>query len=246
MKILFNDILNDCVVSANDTDTNFPISNLGHPFLRRRWQSTENTDIITIEATVATDITGIYIDYTNATDIELTFFGFDILGYDENPIGFSPDEMMGLESEDAGVPIPITNVWHGSTTFSKIQIEVTADSPVYVGKVALGVDYSLQSPSSFWDEGFEDKSIVSISNAGQVLQEFVEPLRLWAFEFPTLNRDDSRALQLQYISTGVGKPIFVDPETDDLPVLYCRIKDPMATTKELRRYNNRLSFVEAR
>lgn len=249
MRILFSDILADCVVSAANTDTNFPVSNLGHPFLRRRWQSTQTSDTITIESAIATDINSIYIDYTNATDIEITFYGFDIVGYGADTIGFSAGEEVGLESPDAGTPIPITNnVWHGSTTFSKIEIAVSADSPdvVYVGKVALGMDYALPSPSSFWPETYEDKSIISISDAGQVLQEFVEPLRVWEFEFPTLNRDDTRALQAEYRATGIGKPIFVDPDTDDLPVMYCRLKDPMTTSKSLRRYVTTLSFVEAR
>jgi hypothetical protein len=246
MLILFNDILADCVVSANNTDPNFPIANLAHPFLRRRWQSTATSDVITIEAQTATDINSIFIGFTNSASITLTPYGFDIVGYDGDTIGYDGDSI-GLNSHDAGVAVPITDyVWHGDTTISKVEIAVAASAAVYVGKIALGLASVLPSPESFWDETFEDLSIISTSEAGQTLQEYVQPLRVWGFAFPTLNRTDTRALQEEYIATGNGKPIFIDPDTDDLPALYCRLSNPMNTSKNKRQYRTTMNFTEAR
>ena len=247
MKILFNDILSQCVVSANNTDTNFPISNLAHPFLRRRWQSTSNTDVITIESLDAANITSIYTAYTNATSISVVFFGVDVLGYNSVPVGYDGFGV-ALNSANAGVSIPIDQVLHNDTIFTKIEITLTAPvgEKVYLGKVAIGVDYEVDPPESFWEEMFEDNSILSVSQAGQVLQEYNEPLRVWGFRVPTLERDEAREFQDQYQSAGVGKPLFVDPMTDDLPVLYCRMASPLTVSKNKRQYAASINFTEAR
>lgn len=248
MKILFNDILADCIVSANNTDTNFPTSNLAHPFLRRRWQSTTNTDTITIEAPFSAEITGVYLSYTNATSASIVIYGLNTIGYGGEEIGFNDGDIVGINSQDAGVAIPIVEAVHVDSLFSKIELTLTAPvgEKLYLGKVALGIESTIDPPESFWQETFEDKSIISISEAGQVLQEFNEPLRVWQFNFPTLDRDETRALQDSYRQTGVGKPIFVDPMTDDLPVLYCRLSNPMSSDKNKRQYKTNLNFIEAR
>ena len=247
MIVLFNDIVPDNVVSADNTNPNYPIGNIKDPFLRKRWQSTETSDTVTIELSTATDINLIAIGYTNAETITLVFYGFDTLGYDSDTIGYDGDSI-ALNSADAGSPIDIGSCsWVGSSTISKAEITFDAvSSVVYVGKISMGLGTVLPSPESTWEESFDDMSIISVSQSGQVLQERVDPLRRWSFNFPTLNRDRTRSLQEDYIATGAGKPIFVYPGTDDLPLLYCRLEQPITTNKNLRRYNSNLVLVEAR
>jgi hypothetical protein len=97
-----------------------------------------------------------------------------------------------------------------------------------------------------WDETFDDRSIVSESQTGQVLQEYVEPLRNYDFSIPTINRDDLRALQATYLAYGRGAILWIDPETDDLPVMYGRMTDALSASKNRKLYTAQLKFKEAR
>jgi len=72
MKILFENLLSQAILSATDTNTNYPIANLYHPFLRRRWQSNSNTDTITIDATGAVLINSIYLGAGNVVKVNAT------------------------------------------------------------------------------------------------------------------------------------------------------------------------------
>lgn len=248
MRILFNDILADCVVSATNTDSNFPVANLSHPFMRRRWQSLSNTDTITIEPTTFTSISGIYLGYTNAEKILLTVYGYNQVGYNGDVLGYDGDEL-AFNDQSSGIEYDMSSgVFHQDLFFSVVTVEVTAPvgEKVYLGKIALGDDYRIDPPESFWEESFDDKSIVSVSDGGQVLQEFVEPLRRLKFSIPTMDRDETRAFQAQYVQCGVGRPIFIDPETDNLPILYCRFSSSISTSKNKRQYRTQMEFTEAR
>ena len=51
MKILFDNILEDSTLSATNESLNYPVANLGHPFLEKRFQSTTTTSTITADWT---------------------------------------------------------------------------------------------------------------------------------------------------------------------------------------------------
>jgi hypothetical protein len=129
----------------------------------------------------------------------------------------------------------------GSVSVSK----VTTDK-AYIGGIGAGESVALDPPESFWDETFDDRSIVSESQTGHVLQEYVEPLRNYDFNIPTINRDDLRALQAIYLTYGVGSILWIDPETDDLPVMYGRMVEALSASKNKRLYTAKLKFKEAR
>jgi hypothetical protein len=118
--------------------------------------------------------------------------------------------------------------------------------PAYLGGLGVGLDHKIDPPESFWTEAFEDRSVVSESDAGQVLQEYTEPLRLYQFSIPTLDQTEARALQAKYIQTGIGKPVWVDPDTDELPMLYCALTAPVSVQKRKRQYTASINLKEAR
>jgi len=129
----------------------------------------------------------------------------------------------------------------GSVSVSK----VTTDK-AYIGGIGAGESVALDPPESFWDETFDDRSIVSESQTGQVLQEYVEPLRNYDFSIPTITRDDLRALQDVYLAYGRGAILWIDPETDDLPVMYGRMTEALSASKNRKLYTAMLKFKEAR
>jgi hypothetical protein len=222
MKILFDNKLLSATVIATNEDSNYPVSNLKSPFLRRKFQSTGTSSTIT--ATISTTINSIFYGYTNGSVTVRLYNGGLVATYS----GIGPSKHFA------------------DTVITKIEVDISSASTVYLGGLGIGQSVALDPPESFWDETFDDRSIVSESQTGQVLQEYVEPLRNYDFSIPTINRDDLRALQTTYLAYGRGHILWIDPETDDLPVMYGRMTEALSASKNRKLYTAQLKFKEAR
>jgi hypothetical protein len=226
MKILFSNLVHDAVISATSTDSNYPVGNLKSSFLRKRWQSTANSDTIVVTLASPESVSSLFIGYTNST-LPITVRLYNGLTL--------------LQTTS------ITDSLHfNSVLLDKIELDLSASSPVYLGGIGFGVAYDIDPPESFWEETFDDRSIVSESQSGQVLQEYVEPLKIYDFNIPTLDRTEARAIEAQYRLTGAGYLVWLDPMTDDLEPMYCRLTDPVTVNKNKRQYAAKLTFKEAR
>jgi len=223
MKILFDNKLLSATVTATNEDSNYHVSNLKSPFLRRKFQSTGTTSTIT--ATISTTINSIFYGYTNGS--------VTVRLYDGG----------GLITTYAGI---VDSIDFADTAITYIEVDISSASTVYLGGLGIGKSVALDPPESFWDETFDDRSIVSESQTGQVLQEYVEPLRNYDFSIPTINRDDLRALQDVYLAYGRGHILWIDPDTDDLPVMYGIMVEALSASKNKRLYTAKLKFKEAR
>ena len=226
MKILFNNLVLSATVTALTADANYPATNIQSPFLRKRFQSTNATDMLTITFSALTSINSIFYGYTNASTVTARLYnsGGLIITY----TGISPSKFFA------------------DTSVTYVEIDLIASATAYMGGVGIGKSETLDPPESFWEETFDDRSIVSESQTGQVLQEYVEPLRIYNFNVPTITRDEVRAFQLVYLKYGRGALLWLDPITDALPVIYCRLTEPIATTKNKRIYTLKLTLKEAR
>lgn len=74
MKILFDNILENGEQSATNESLNYPASNLVHPFLRKRFQSTGQQSTAKLIAPVVGDIDAIAHGYTNAEKISAEIY----------------------------------------------------------------------------------------------------------------------------------------------------------------------------
>jgi len=225
MYVLFDNVLMDTVITAIGEDANYPADNLKSAFLRKRYQSVATSDTITITFATLTAINSVYYAYTNADTIEVRLYDGATL-------------LNTLTGSDR---------YHfASVDVDKVEIDLSGTDTVYLGGIGIGLDYQIDPPESFWAEDFDDRSIVSESDAGQVLQEYVEPLRVYDFTIPTLDRMEARALQTEYVKTGIGRTLWVDPDTDDLPMLYSTLTGAVVVQKNKRQYTANMSFREAR
>lgn len=225
MRVLFQNKAEDAGITALYENANYPVSNLVSRFLRKRFQSTANSDTVTIDFGAITAISSVFYGYTNATSVTINVYdGVTLLETCTDLDCFSFPEVQA----------------------DKVEIVLTASSPVYLGGVGVGVAYELPPPSSFWTESYQDRSLVSESQSGQVLQEYVEPLIGFDFAWNMLSRDQARGLLAQYKAVGVGRPLWIAPETDDIDPLYARITDAMGASKDKRRYSVRMNIREAR
>jgi hypothetical protein len=223
MKILFeNKIQNTGIVSLN-ADGNYPVDNVKDIFLRRIYKSTTVSDALTITFPTDTEINCFYILHTNATATIRLYNGVTLLS-----------TLTGL-----------TN--HFSTvTVTKIEVDIIAPTQAYIGEIGVGIERDILKPSSFWDENYEDRSLVSESDTGQVLQEYVEPLYIYQFTFDHKTREQARAMQSYYVGLGRGRPVFIDPEADGLPTLYAQFTSALSTNKQRTLYTVVISLKEAR
>ena len=223
MKILFDNLLLSGGAVAIAQDSNFPASNLKSPFLKKRFQSINTTDTITCTLGTPALISSVYTGYSNATITIKAYFNSVLL-----------------------YSITGTHLEFTPTVIDVVTVELVATTPAYLGGIGIGLPFEINPPESFWAEGYEDRSLVSESQSGQVLNEYVEPFRKYQFKFPGLTRDKAREFQDEYRRTGLGVPMFVDPSTDGLEPLYCRLTGEVGANKNKRQYDIQINLLEAR
>ena len=224
MYILWSNLLQNAGITAESADPNYPVDNLKSTFLRKKFQSVNLTDTKSVSFESLTTINSVYYAYTNAIVTIKIYDGLTLL-----------DTLSGAD------------VYHfANIDTDRVDFELSVGEPAYLGGLGVGLDHQIDPPESFWTEAFEDRSVVSESDAGQVLQEYTEPLRLYQFSIPTMDQTEARELQTKYVQTGIGRPVWVDPDTDDLPMLYCTLTAPVSVQKRKRQYTASISFKEAR
>lgn len=246
MRILFENILSQLSISSLSPDANYPVANLYHPFLRRRYQSTENTDTITI--TVGQVINFIAFDYTNANVIVDTV----------------PVQQWGVETRrtlEDGTPRILEDgtpryMYEGNTGIvfpdvyiDTITIRLVGTEPVYLGGVGVGLAVTMPDPVNDWIEGTQDRSLTAETLYGQNLQEYIRPLRAESYRFRDVPRDEVNTIKEAAISVGRGRPIWIDPfemNHDFLAPMYGVIIEPPSPLRNGRRYDFGMGFLEAR
>jgi hypothetical protein len=236
MKILFDNIVLDSVLSSINASLNYSASNLQDQILYKRYQSSIDIDTITIAFSEDLDVSVFYYGLTNATSLVLRLYdSSDVL----------------LHTETISSPNLVTDAVYFTSVFAaSAEIDIVGSATgVYLGGVALGVSEEFPDPDGEWPEDFEDNSFVTTSPEGQSLQNYVEPLRIHNFRFTDLTRDRMNDIMDLYRLTGIGLPIWFDPFEDNhdfMMPLYAAFTRPIRSTKNGRRYNFSIAIKEAR
>ena len=263
MKILFDNVLIDAAISTGDASANYPISNIVHAFLRKRYQSV-GTDYDTIYITLAsvTAINCFFVSYSNTTQIVVRFYNAsstllrtDILYGAANNKRYTTDgNLRVLTDGDIRITQEASDEDSDATHFDsidvkKIEIDVYGASGTYIGGIAAGEAEDFGDPMSPWEEPYIDNSIVTASPYGQTLQQQIDPLRSYSWMIRDLTRDETNEIRDIYYMYGYGARIWIDPFEDDhefmLP-FYSRLDAPPRIVKNGRRYDIEWQFREAR
>lgn len=268
MIILFDNLMEAGTLSAVNADENYPVSNLISPFLRQIYQSTGNTDTITLELTEDANVDALFWGFTNVNTMIVSFFdSTDTLieliylegekvghyyGYGESYFYGYDDEYYGYydrESDHYYDPaswhwdVPIENV-------RKITIEATTDDTyLYIGGIGVGKSYKMPDPDQGFSEGWLDNSIISRSQAGQSLAEYVTPLRQYGYSFSTVERSLMNELQQKYKEQGIGAHLWLDSTEknhDFIAPMYGILEEWSESNKDGKRYNFDITLTEAR
>ena len=69
----------------------------------------------------------------------------------------------------------------------------------------------MPNPLEAWPESWDDRSKVSYSEAGQSQAQYVEPMRVYDFDFDGISRERMNELREVYKTYGIGAIIWFDP-----------------------------------
>ena len=236
MRILFDNILLDATFSAGEASANYPVTNLAHQFLRKRYQHTASSyDTVTITLDSATDIDCFFAGYSNSTQLVVRFY----------------DALDALLLTETLVVDSGTNSFYKNQTYSvkKIEIDVYGASGTYLGGVGAGVCEVFPNPMSPWEEPFIDNSRVTSSDYGQTLNDQIEPIRRYAWMFRDSTRDGVNDLRDLYKLYPMGSRIWIDPFEDNhdyMEPFYGVVENTPFTPKNGRRFDMEWYFKEAR
>lgn len=240
MKVLFDNVLEDATISNVNVSLNYPVANLADAILRKRYQASLDTDIITITFNGSKNINCFFYAYTALEYLQLNLYS--------NSDGL----LLTVTVDDPEADIDAYHFDSVTADYATLYVEgegATTGVGAYLGGVGIGQAVELPNPRSPWDELYNDNSIVTSSRSGQSLRDYVEPLRLYSFTFVEINRDDMNDWADEFKTLGIGKPIYIDLFEDDhtfIKPIYAILTNPISMKKTGRLYEFTASIKEAR
>ena len=238
MKILFDNKILDATLSANNASANYPVDNLIHRFLKKRYQHTAASfDTVTVTFSALTDIDYFFAGYTNSTQLVVRL-------YDSTPT------LLKTDTITTGLCDGVVSIKYDQTySVETIEIDIYGGSGTYLGGIAAGVVENFKDPTSPWEEPYLDNTRRNSSDSGQVSRNQIKPLRVNNWIFRELTRDEANDKEELYLDYSVGAIVWIDPFEDDntfMEPYYATIQDAPRTNKNGRRYDQQWSFREAR
>ena len=236
MRVLFDNLVVSATLTTDEPSDNYPVTNLAHPFLRRKYQSVASPAIITVTFAVDSVVDCLFYGWHNLTSLIVRL-------YDS---GDSLLSTITVASPESGV---------GSEFFTAVpavayaEVEIAGSVP-YLGGLGIGEFYELPRPIGDFSEGLDDHGVVVASSSGQAQQLYVEPLKTRDYTLVEMTRATRAEVAALMTSAGIGRPLWLDAfrlDHDYEPPMYCRIVREWVTTKNGRRYNARsIEFKELR
>lgn len=269
MNILFDNKVLNSTVSAGLASANYPVDNLKSINLHQKYQSIDTSDTITVVFDDNINIDCFFFGYTNMSSMVVSFFNeldellekivFFADGSVGHYYGYPIEEYYGytdqfygyLDRQGNEVYDPVAWYLTKELSVKKITIELQNDLgyPVYLGGIATGLCENVGIPLAKWEDDFDDKSIVSESEAGQILQQYIRPFRKYNFKFPVNTRKRVVDIMKQYQQYAIGAHLWVDPferNHDFMEPLYCTLVSPLSATKDGYNWEFNFNIREAR
>ena len=265
MKILFdNEVLGATITALNSNDS-YPTDNLKSPYLRKRYQTIGTTDTLTLVFSEEKPISSFFWGYTNLTKMSVTFKDasdvvLDYIYFEDGTVGhyygYPIEQYYGYDTVYYGYYDRLSTHlydpvgWHFPVMMVKtIVIEIEGPEDFYLGGLGIGDSLTLPDPIDTWTEGYQDNSLVSEAEGGQVLQHYLEPMRVHEWVFRAVSRSDMNAYKNVYKEHGIGYHVWADPfenNHDFMEPLYAVITSPWQPRKQGREYEFGIALKEAR
>lgn len=235
MRILFSNVFENASFLATNESFNYPVTNLAHPFLRKRFQSTSTSSVVTASFTSDQVMSCLFYGFHNFTSMTVVF---------KNSGGSTLLTLNITSPDDIGV-----EYFTALTTVRSVVFTITGTNGFYLGGVGGGACYSMPDPLAAYSPGDNDNSDFVETPDGQTLQNYITPLLEYEFGFRDQTGDIYKEVKERYRSVGVGKPLFIDLYEDnrakDTP-LYGKLMAAPGFAYQPRRYSFTLKMREAR
>lgn len=268
MKILFGNLLESATLSSLHAEDAYPVTNLISPFLRQVYQADNPADEITIAFDEDVQIDSIFWGFTNAKRLRVNLYDsadnlLEVIYLEGESVGhyygFGDRFVYGYETEgyygywdkkSNSFYDPAAYHWSHSYTVRKVVIEADTDeAKLYIGSIALGVSVVMPNPNENFTEGWVDNSVVSRSQAGQVVRDYVIPLRQYSYRFSTAEREQMNLLRQVYIDNGIGCKVWLDSTErnhDFIAPMFGVVDEWSADEKNGKNYRFSMTITEAR
>lgn len=197
MRILFTNLAKTATITTDTPNGNYPVTNLVHSVLRKRYQGASTIPLVTITFAATSSINCFFYGYHNLQGLELRLYdsGDTLLQY-----------VSGLAEVKTGAAYfdTVDNV-----AYATLQLAVPVQ-PAYLGGIGLGEYYQVGRPNADFQEGFIDNSVKVSSPTGQVQQTRVEPIGSDNYQVSGMLRAEYIALIEQINAVGQGAPLWID------------------------------------
>lgn len=213
MRIINDNVLHNGTYTASNESLNYPVSNLDHPFLSKRFQATASASTVVCVLESASTIDAIGHAYTNATSGTIVI-------YSGGPTTYTTVETITM---DLTYDPCLTYTTSAASSITKIEfILSTDDSFLYLGGVSAGEYYEIDNAYADFSRNQIDNTTWEQTRSGQSLSNYRKPLRNIGLRFkpPLAN---SNGLVDVYRALGIGYPFFIDffyNQRDIMPPLY--------------------------
>ena len=198
MRFLLDDLVRDAALSTDKPNGNYPVVNLQHPFLHKRYQADDTTATATVTFAAVSSADCFFYAFHNCTAITLRLYS----------AGPALEKTVVIASPESGAGSEYFTVEAG---LIKAEIDITAGSaPVYLGGVGLGLREQLPRPLADFEENTIDQSVVTVSPTGQALQLRVDPRSQETFRVSWATRAERDAAVAAFNAIGVGAPMWAD------------------------------------
>jgi len=198
MKIIYDNVLHGGTYSATNESLNYPVENLDHPFITKRFQATGNTSTVTIILDTAASVDSIGHGVTNATAGTIRVYSG---AYD----------LEATLTMDRDYDPCITYTASTIAAVTKIEIDLTTtDTYAYLGGVSAGVAHEIDYAYAQIERPLTDNTAWQQMPGGQSLSNKKTPLRNVPLTFDAASITAANNLITVYRSVGLGTPMFIE------------------------------------
>lgn len=233
MRALFDNLLNDAVLTASGDSQNYPVTNIIHRFMKKRFQPLTNTSLITAQLSQLRRVNCVFLAYHTASNVKIKLYnGVSLVHSEEkNPVDNGP-----------------VHFYFNSVMADKITVEIYSAGTLFVGTVWVGEYIQLPNFLSSYKRELIDNSAVSSTADSQTSSIYVKPLESFEFTFPECEVEMRNSIIFEYISTGIGNNFFIHPteNSDLLPPCYVSFQSPPTEQKTGRTFQITINVKESR
>lgn len=266
MKILYDNYLDDSTVVATSENSAYPVENLTHKFLEKKYMATANNTTITVtfpeDRTVSMLAYGFNnVDVTAADTIKVVYDATDSI-----KVVYDADDTVKLTigssyefKDSSGNVVALGEVPEGEdvnvaffdpVVARSLEISFTANDTLFIGGLAVGdpIEYEYHNVNP--QVGIDYREGNDKTDGGQALGRRVTALREWSLVIPTITDDKRKATQEMIQAVGAFKPVYaaIYDDTTIEPAMYCTLGTIGTFTRDSRAkdYTMTLTLEEAR